>query len=300
MKLGVVVVIAISSSATAAPTLRTIAKDGEAPYFGFVGQLDPQGRIHARQVIPAAATSTQSATSRTLYLNRGDVILFPGDNDSVQQTSSLVPEAVEVPGWYIDDDTWAATVQCVADMYSRFDVTVTDEDPGNTPHIEALIGGNPGDIGLPDNVAGVSPFTEDCGIIESSIVFTFADALPADAQTICEIASQELAHSFGLDHEMLPQDPMTYLDYDGDRAFQDDEASCGEYDARPCGINGSVCRPTQSSVKLLQQRVGKPDDGSGAPKPPTRDSSVGCSTTGGGGLAAAIVLIGLRRRRLRA
>ncbi|HEV7554934.1 MAG TPA: hypothetical protein VGO00_05715, partial [Kofleriaceae bacterium] len=177
-----------------------------------------------------------------------------------------------------------------------FDITVTDEDPGTTPHIEAVIGGYPADVGLPDNVAGVSPFTEDCGIIEGSIVFTFANALPDDAQTVCEIVSQELAHSFGLDHEMLPQDPMTYLDYDGDRTFQDETASCGEFTERPCGINGSTCRANQSSVQLLQQRVGKP----ATKQAPVRaDSAGGCSTGHGVGLLIAVALAGLRRRRLR-
>jgi hypothetical protein len=156
-------------------------------------------------------------------------------------------------------------------MYSRFDITVTDEDPGTTPHIEAVIGGYPADVGLPDNVAGVSPFTEDCGIIEGSIVFTFANALPNDAQT--------------------------YLDYDGNRTFQDDMASCGEFQERPCGINGSTCRDKQSSVQLLQQRVGKPATKQAPVTPP--QTAGGCSTGRDVGLVLAVALAGLRRRRLR-
>jgi len=292
MKLALLVV-AMSGLASAAPT-RPLSNDGDAPYFGFVGAR-AHGRVIARQVVPATAPA-DVAQSRTLYLNPNDVILFPGDNDSVQQTSSIVPEAVEMSGWNTDEDTWDATVACVADMYSRFDITVTDADPGSTPHIEAVVGGYPADVGLPDNVAGVSPFTENCGIIEGSVVFTFANALPNDAQTVCEIVSQELAHSFGLDHEMLPQDPMTYLDYDGNRTFQDEMASCGEFQERPCGINGSTCRDKQSSVQLLQQRVGKP----ATKQAPTPDASSGGCTTGHSvGLLLAVALVGLRRRRLR-
>jgi MYXO-CTERM domain-containing protein len=52
---------------------------------------------------------------------------------------------------------------------------------------------------------------------------------------------------------------MTYLQYNGNRAFQDQDVSCGEYQSRQCGINGSVCRATQNSVQLLLARVGQGD-----------------------------------------
>jgi hypothetical protein len=133
------------------------------------------------------------------------------------------------------------------------------------PHIMAVVGGSPLDVGLPDNVAGVSPFTEDCGIIENSIVFTFTDVLNNDPQVVCEVMAQEIAHSFGLDHEMEASDPMTYLDYDGNREFMDQDTPCGEYEDRPCGISGHTCRPSQNSVKLLTQRVGASNGSGGGP-----------------------------------
>jgi MYXO-CTERM domain-containing protein len=49
---------------------------------------------------------------------------------------------------------------------------------------------------------------------------------------------------------------MTYLAYTGDRAFEDQDASCGESTARPCGIGGVACRVTQNSVQLLLSRLG--------------------------------------------
>ena len=39
------------------------------------------------------------------------------------------------------------------------------------PHIEAVFGGSPGMLGMDPGVAGVSPFTTDCSVIENSIVF---------------------------------------------------------------------------------------------------------------------------------
>lgn len=264
-------------------------------------------RVFARQVVPPQPAAAL-AGRRTIYLNREGVSLRPGDNDSRTQTSSIVTTPTEIAGWDIDDDTWGETVACVRGIYAPFAVDVTDEDPGDTPHIEAVFGGHPRDVGLPDNVAGVSPFTTDCGVIERSIVFTFTDVLPDEPRTMCEIMAQEIAHSYGLDHEMLPSDPMTYLDYAGERTFQDVDAPCGEYADRRCGIDGNTCRATQNSVALLTRRLGAADGSAGSTESPTTTGGVGvagggCSASArGGGLAlvpawALCVALGRRRRR---
>jgi uncharacterized protein (TIGR03382 family) len=213
----------------------------------------------ARVVRPPTGVAPALAQSRIIYLNHNGVTLRPGDDDSRTQHSSIINSAVSVPAWNTSATTWHATLACFQEIWSRFDVTVTDVDPGNVPHMEAVFGGSPQDIGMPSGVGGVSPFTTDCGIIENSIVFTFTDVFPDDARTVCEVMSQEVAHSYGLDHELLASDPMTYLQYNGDREFRDQTVSCGEYSARQCGIDGSVCRANQNSVQLLMQRAGTAD-----------------------------------------
>ena len=299
--------------AQAAHPQQAIKPEGTASPLEFVATgANPSGLAFARQVLPARgaqASAPARAQSRVIYLNHDGVILRPGDNDSSRQVSSIVAVPTAIGGWDVDDDTWSATVACVAGIYAPFDVTVTDVDPGDVPHIEAVIGGAPGDVGLPDNVAGVSPFTSDCSTIEGSIVFTFTDVLPDDPQIVCEIMAQEIAHSFGLDHEMLPSDPMTYLDYNGDRTFQDTMASCGEFADRMCGINGNMCRQRQNSVALLKQRLGvhgastTSGDGSAAnDHSGTAGSGTtgGCTAAGGGaGVAIALAFLGVIRRRRR-
>jgi len=213
----------------------------------------------ARKLVPARKAPGAMALSKVIYLNHKGVTLTPGDDDSTTNHSSIIGGTASVPAWNTSQTTWAATVACMKDMYSRFDVTVTDQDPGTTPHIEAVFGGSPQDIGMGQGVGGVSPFTDDCGIIENSIVFTFTDVFPDDAQTVCEVMAQEVAHSYGLDHEMLASDPMTYLQYNGNRSFKDQTVACGEYQNRPCGIGGTTCRANQNSVQLLYTRVGKAD-----------------------------------------
>jgi len=304
--------------AHAAHPKQAVKPEGTASPFEFVATAiptastsQPRGYSLARQVLPQLPARSRSPTalpapgvepraqSRVIYLNRDGAILRPGNNDSARQVSSVVAEPTEIAGWDVDDDTWSTTVACVADLYAPFDVTITDRDPGATPHIEAVFGGSPGDVGLPDNVAGVSPFTTDCSVIEGSIAFVFTDVLPDDPRAVCEVIAQEIAHSFGLDHEMLPSDPMTYLDYAGDRRFQNRMVSCGEFADRTCGVNGSTCRQRQNSVALLTERLGA--RGAGADQDPAGSGMLGGCTAAGGcpSGAIALALLGVRRRRRR-
>jgi hypothetical protein len=272
--------------------------------------------VFARQAIEPPAASLRAAPrvaqSRTIYLNKDGVTLLPGDNDARTNHSTLAQQPTAIAAWTPAPEVWADTVACMSELFARWDVTITDVDPGDVPHVEAVFGGTPSQLGLAGNTAGVAPFTTNCSIIENAMVITFTEILPENARMVCEIMAQEVAHAYGLDHEMLPPDPMTYLDYDGDRAFQDEDASCGEHAARPCGIGGTVCRATQNSVALLTERLGlaggTAGSGGGAggsvvPPGATTTSPLdegGCAAGGGAGLAVGLVgvfLAGLQRRR---
>ncbi len=251
--LSVLVVPALASADRIKPS-------GSAALYDLVAtDRSTTGLRFARQVLPAreAAPSTGLvAESRVIYLNRTGVTLYPGVNDARTNRSTIASQATAIPAWNVNATVWAETVSCIQEIFAPFDVSVVTADPGNVPHIEAVFGGSPQALGMAGNVAGVSPFTLDCSIIENSIVFTFTDVIPQNARLACEIQAQEIAHSFGLDHELLASDPMTYLEYNGERSFKDQTVSCGEYSQRACGINGSVCRPNQNSVRLLRERLG--------------------------------------------
>ena len=306
-----------AGAAHASHPSQTVKSEGTAAPLEFVSTqartLDRStSRVFARQVLPAApvAAGTSSlAQTKLIYLNRDGAVLWPGlENDARTRTSSIVSEPTVIGSWEVDDEMWEETVACVREIYRPFDVTITDEDPGEEiAHLEAIFGGHPNDVGLPSDVAGVSPFRTDCEVIETSIVFTFTDVMPDNARTMCEVMAQEIAHSYGLDHEMVAADPMTYLEYDGERSFQDVDAPCGEFGNRLCGIAGTMCRPTQNSVKLLSQRLGVKGGKPPAPETPTTTGEPGIEDTGcsaGGGRSSIalglIALALLRRKRSRA
>lgn len=265
MKIGTTLIglsLMFPSIASADHAIRDVMVDGYAQPYGFVTDVRPTdgGLMFARQVLPGnpagPQTSAALAQSRIIFLSHNGVTLRPGNNDARTNTSSIVSAQVAIPAWNTTPQIWADTVTCFRDIFSRFDVQVVDTDPGNVPHMLAVFGGTPQQVGLPANVGGVSPFTTTCDIIENSVVFTFSAALPNQARLNCEIMAQEVAHSYGLDHELLASDPMTYLQYNGNRAFADQTVSCGENTPRNCGINGSVCSANQNSVTMLTQRVG--------------------------------------------
>jgi MYXO-CTERM domain-containing protein len=258
----------VPALAAAEPTRQLVVEAGTeaepAALFEVVtSPVNDEGLVLGRQVLPAAGlaatgtgTGTALAASRTVYLNKNGVTLTPGVNDARLNRSTVVTQQAAIAPWNVSAATWTATVSCMREVFAPFNITFTETDPGNVPHIEAVFGGTPTQLGLASNLAGVSPFTTDCAVIENSMVFTFTGAIPADSRLACEVMAQEVAHSYGLDHTLLSADLMTYLPHEGRRWFQNQNAMCGEDKARPCGLNGSTCRQTQNSVAVLTERVG--------------------------------------------
>jgi len=207
-------------------------------------------------VAAIVALSSVAHADRIVHVQRDGLEVRPGINDAREGTSSIAKRTTTIPPWTTSDEVWNETVACLHRVYAPFAVTITEEDPGAVPHIAAVFGGSPLLLELPRSNAGISPFAGDCSIIESSIVFAFTDILPPDAASACRVMAQEIGHSYGLDHELRPGDPMSVESSVGERAFVDEEVACGEDTARPCGLPGRTCRAMQSSYGLLAARLG--------------------------------------------
>lgn len=203
-----------------------------------------------------------------LYLNRhgGHYECAGFDEDSAQNHSSVVCNnsgggSGDIGGFSGSDAQWNQVRDCVADLFSRFNVYVTDLEPTSGQYVEAVVGGSPDQAGMPWGVGGVAPYF--CDVIPTAVVYAFADVYGNDMQGVCETVAQEISHAFGLDHEFLCEDPMTYLSGCGDKSFQDVAASCGEYEPRECSCGGT----TQNSVQMMFELLG-PSDGTVPPPPP--------------------------------
>jgi hypothetical protein len=204
-----------------------------------------------------------TGTALPIYLNRHGGNYQCGDDDSSRNLSSVVcgSNAGRVTGFRGSDAQWAFVRDCVADQFAQFNVYVTDQEPTSGDYVEAVVGGSPDQAGMPFGVGGVAPFS--CGVIPNAVVYAFADVYGNDFQGICETAAQEIAHAFGLDHEFLCEDPMTYLSGCGDKSFQDTYAQCGEFEPRECSCGGS----SQNSVQMMLERLGASDGSTPPPQP---------------------------------
>ncbi|HSN26891.1 MAG TPA: Ig-like domain-containing protein [Kofleriaceae bacterium] len=211
--------------------------------------------------IPPPPKLAQAPSSNIIYLKRcigGCPVHYGMIDDSRTQTSSIASGDVTIGPFTQSDQVWADLVQCVKNTYAPYNVVVTDVDPGSVPHFENIVGGAPGDLrGDIPNAGGVAPFT--CDEIPNAISYTF-DVYGPDPLTLCWTASQETAHAFGLEHELLQQDPMTYLGAELPKRFRDVDAGCGEYTPRAC----KCPRQTQNSYRMIVGLFGP-----GAPSPPT-------------------------------
>jgi len=238
------------------------------------------------------------------YLNHDGGTYRPGDDDAKANTSSVLRSIAHVPGWDVDDAEWGEVVSCISNGLSRWNVTVTDQDPGkDAPHYELVIAGRPSDLGYEGTFTGVAPLRSDCSVIPNAVVFTFAELIKDNPQAVCGVALQEVGHAFGLDHEYMMCDPMSYLTgCEAGLAFQDIDAPCGEYAERECYCGGE----TQNSVELLDERMGLADGVTPEPDEEEEEdaetTTSGCSAGGHAAPGAALALLGLfaaSRRGLR-
>lgn len=215
---------------------------------GVASAERPRGGYVWREA-PAQAAGEEPP--RILYLNRckGGCALSPGAENAINNTSSIVKSTVTLAEFPFGDAVWDEVLACVKDQYYRYNINVTDVDPGDALHFESIVAGNAADIGA-FGAGGIAPFS--CSVYPNTINFTFAETLGGNAQLLCEVIAQESGHVMGMEHAFLCQDPMTYLDGCGPKKFQDVDAPCGEFSEASCTCGNA----TQNSHRHLLNILG--------------------------------------------
>lgn len=253
--------------------------DSKVPATGiWVGE----GRVKMVVSPPEQFRSSPAAEiSNVIYMNRctGGCMVTGGTlNDAVNHVAAYIS-----PGMYQVDEyqnnaqqigaaadaEWNQLVQCVKEIYSPFNVTVTDVKPTTGTWSEAIVGGVAADVGQMPNVGGVGAFS--CAPRDNTLSFTFANSgfyfYPGNAQSrvweLCLVVGQETAHNFSLDHayEFIDgtstcNDPMTYRsDCGGQRFFRNKTAQCGEDMVRPCYVGTGFCGGTGGTSQNSHQKL---------------------------------------------
>jgi hypothetical protein len=225
-----------------------------------------------------AIASAEPAVSPYLYLNRcvGGCTVTGGFDDARAMTSSIPCSSGATctgggcmctggnAGTYVisefrdsagqtgaaADPEWNEIVKCVREVYSPYNVMVTDTlPPGGLSHNQGIVAGRPSEIGY-TGIGGIAPGTPGCDPRDNVISFTFANIYGGAGMQrvweICSVVSQETAHAYGLDHayEYVDKrsactDPMSYRgDCGGQRFFRNESATCGEFGPRLCRCGG--------------------------------------------------------------
>ncbi|MFT3692338.1 MAG: Ig-like domain-containing protein [Kofleriaceae bacterium] len=205
---------------------------------------------------PPTQVAPAQAPYNTIFLNRcaSGCSVRNGANDSRADTSDIVTGSHVFNAFPYDDATWTSVVKCVRDVFSPFNVNITDVDPGTANHFEIMVGDQPGDLGFPDGYGGVS--TNGCGqtFIPNALVFDFAGAWGTTTcnnkciENVCATAAQEIAHSFGMDHSHNKMDPMTYFTYALRKYFQNTADQCGSDCVSGKSPSGQTCTGSDSNV----------------------------------------------------
>ena len=234
---GLAVALTFAVQMVASPTTAVVVAAGQ-PTTGIDAVLPDTG---------------QPGPAQLVFLNRCapiGCVVHGGNESAINNTSSIVTGTRNLSPYAWGDASFAALAQCVRETFAPYQVTITTTDPGNVPHREHMVAGTPAEAGFSNGVAGVSPFT--CGSIPNSISFTFANVIGDDIHELCWTAAQEIAHGFGLDHEVNPPDAMSYIDAPTTKRFTPDTVACGEFSPRACACGGN----TQNSNALLLRAVG--------------------------------------------
>lgn len=204
------------------------------------GAERPRGRYVPVSIdqIRLRQPTAEGGGQHIIFLNRciGGITINQGVDNSSTNTSSIVSGSINLPEYPFGDAAWNEVLDGTRDIFAPFGITVTDVDPGATPHDEVIVCGSDNAAGFP-GAAGVAPFT--CGVIANVITYVFPETIGNDARFTIETVAQEAAHGWGLDHEFKCEDPMTYLLDCGDKSFQNGAYPCGEYEARACMCGGN-------------------------------------------------------------
>ena len=111
-----------------------------------------------------------------------------------------------------------AEFQKLSGYYAPFDLVLSSQRPPDyLPYTMAVIGGTSGQAGQPNGVCGIANVACD-GAKRNHVSLTFSDSCSGD---VAEIAAQETAHNWGLEHTDLQSDLM-YPYIAGGSEFRDE------------------------------------------------------------------------------
>ncbi len=219
-------------------------------------------------IAPASPYLRAPGGQRTIYLNRfgGTYEVASQPTDSAHNIANTLVSAngrartAVIPPLGTAFD-WPKVAACVKEAYAPYNVRIVEVEPTTGPYVEAVVGGSGSALGYsPTDLFGIASADNFCGVTESGIAFTFAEAHLNVAQRdleLCATIAHEVGHLLALEHEVLGTDLMSYVlvAQTTSKSFVDQFVQCGTTPQQPsaCACSGSG---TTNSASRLGTYVG--------------------------------------------
>ena len=180
------------------------------------------------------------ASAGVIFVNFDGADLQHGSDDATQNRT-LLSTLVGPYAPYGEGDKRDAVMQALRADWAAYNIQVTDTRPATGPYVMNMTGPS---NAFPSNVLGIAPL--DCydSSTHSNITYAFHSAGDQfSATTTATTISQEVAHSFGLEHVADPGNIMNPSNAGGDPSFKDEcttvvgGSSCGSQHAEHCGTS---------------------------------------------------------------
>jgi hypothetical protein len=226
--------------------------------------------------LPCAGRVTAAGPQhrRVLFMNRqgGVYTHAAAPNSASNQTS--IGTGGSIPAVVATDAQWTEIMDCVKGFYADFNIDVVDVEPTSGDYEESVVGGSSDMIGVDAGQPGLvllgiadraSQMQNSCILTENGISFSFAAthgsmAIEANRRELCITIAHEAGHVFGLDHEMLPEDLMSYAET-AEKAFVDQASPCADSSIpqNPVACYCDVETNAQNSHEVLAAYLGPND-----------------------------------------
>jgi hypothetical protein len=132
------------------------------------GSGDDDGVAPDAQTPPDAGPPDADFSCNVVFLNFEGAALTPGQDDATTDTSSIVAGPETYPPFRAGDPDRIPKIEAVAtqitDTLAPVGMTIVTTRPADGDYTMVMIGGESGDIGLADGVAGIAPFA-GCGTL---------------------------------------------------------------------------------------------------------------------------------------
>lgn len=219
---------------------RGLAERGWVRIDDQVRPMGPDGGF-AQPSDPVADWTTPPHRS-TIFLNFFGDTLTSGTNAALNESPCIMGGSLEYPGFSGTEQQALSMLQVFENQMAPYGIrfAYAERPPAHLPYAMVMMGGNPGLLGLPGGVLGVS-CSSDCGDFWwRDLTFAFTDSVGnGNAEALGTTALHEAAHAFGLAHVDGSQHIMyPFVNTDVSWAEQ-----CTPYNDSTGGIN---CQPTHN------------------------------------------------------